>query len=616
VQRISIGRLRGGFCVYWRDPDGRRRRHQLAARTRAEAEAEAVAVYRRETQKQHRPATVADLWQAYVDALDGGAGGDTVSGNLGADVLSGGGDADSFSDDAAGLDGDRITDFGADDVITVEGALFDLSDVTVTIGATETLLEIDTDGDTAVDTTITLDGDFAGAVFAASQSASDTDITLTFAPVANDVVVTDPVTEDAVFSEVLGSAALPFAVVATDGDSVLTPGSFSLLGASIDGTPVPGPADAGVSYDPVTGQVVFDPTALEVYQSLPEGATATVEVGFEVTDGVLTDQGSVTFTVLGVNDDPAFTNVPAGGAIAIDPTSGSATRVLNFNADDIDAGDILSFSVSGEDAALLSMTPVTGTLYFNDDPNTGFLSADGDGEFEVTITVADNNGGSATADLFITTNNAPLFVDFPANDEIEVDTEAANPRLVTQFDAEDLEGDDFVFSISGEDADAMRITEGTGVLFFRQVFDNVGASADGDGIFEIDVTVTDDQGASRTRALDVILDPDLTPGPNTAPVITNLPATPLQVDPGAQANQRLVYNFDALDLEGDDVTFSVSGEDAGLVRITAGTGVLLTKQVFSSVPADADNDGVYEIDVTVTDEFGALTIEAFSFEIL
>jgi integrase len=69
VQRISIGRLRGGFCVYWRDPDGRRRRHQLAARTRAEAEAEAVAVYRRETQKQHRPATVADLWQAYVEDL-------------------------------------------------------------------------------------------------------------------------------------------------------------------------------------------------------------------------------------------------------------------------------------------------------------------------------------------------------------------------------------------------------------------------------------------------------------------------------------------------------------------------------------------------------------------
>lgn len=62
---ISIGRYRGGFCVYWRDPGtGRRKRHQLKARTRAEAEAEAIDVFRR---KSHRegPHTVADIWELY-----------------------------------------------------------------------------------------------------------------------------------------------------------------------------------------------------------------------------------------------------------------------------------------------------------------------------------------------------------------------------------------------------------------------------------------------------------------------------------------------------------------------------------------------------------------------
>jgi integrase len=63
---ISIGRLRGGFCVYWRDGAGRRRRHQLAARTRKDAEAEAVEVYRAQALLD-RPAdpTVADVWAAY-----------------------------------------------------------------------------------------------------------------------------------------------------------------------------------------------------------------------------------------------------------------------------------------------------------------------------------------------------------------------------------------------------------------------------------------------------------------------------------------------------------------------------------------------------------------------
>lgn len=62
---ISIGRLRGKLCVYWRDADGRRRRYQLEARTRAEAEAEALDVYRRETWNPAAGNTIAEIWKAY-----------------------------------------------------------------------------------------------------------------------------------------------------------------------------------------------------------------------------------------------------------------------------------------------------------------------------------------------------------------------------------------------------------------------------------------------------------------------------------------------------------------------------------------------------------------------
>jgi len=62
---ITIGRLRGGFCVYWTDREtGKRRRYQLAARTRAQAEAEGRDRYLRETARPEG-LTIAEIWEAY-----------------------------------------------------------------------------------------------------------------------------------------------------------------------------------------------------------------------------------------------------------------------------------------------------------------------------------------------------------------------------------------------------------------------------------------------------------------------------------------------------------------------------------------------------------------------
>lgn len=68
---ITIGRLRGGLCAIWRDPaTGKRRRHQLEARTRAEAEPEALRLYRR-LNPPRAAQTVAELWDAYREERAG-----------------------------------------------------------------------------------------------------------------------------------------------------------------------------------------------------------------------------------------------------------------------------------------------------------------------------------------------------------------------------------------------------------------------------------------------------------------------------------------------------------------------------------------------------------------
>lgn len=64
--QLSIGRLRNGYCVSWRDEDGKRRRYQLAARNRKEAESEALDVYRRKSwEGSGNTVTVADCWNDY-----------------------------------------------------------------------------------------------------------------------------------------------------------------------------------------------------------------------------------------------------------------------------------------------------------------------------------------------------------------------------------------------------------------------------------------------------------------------------------------------------------------------------------------------------------------------
>lgn len=64
---ITIGRLRGGYCVHWTE-GGRRRRYQLAALTLREAEAEGRDRYLKETTRATGH-TVGTIWAGYIAHL-------------------------------------------------------------------------------------------------------------------------------------------------------------------------------------------------------------------------------------------------------------------------------------------------------------------------------------------------------------------------------------------------------------------------------------------------------------------------------------------------------------------------------------------------------------------
>ncbi|TVP75556.1 MAG: hypothetical protein EA353_13655 [Puniceicoccaceae bacterium] len=80
--------------------------------------------------------------------------------------------------------GNVINGFGSGDILSFEGVSFGSHNITVTYGSL--ILEMDTDQDGDIDTTVFLAGDYSSANVLVEQVDDDTNVLLNFAPVAED----------------------------------------------------------------------------------------------------------------------------------------------------------------------------------------------------------------------------------------------------------------------------------------------------------------------------------------------------------------------------------------------------------------------------------------------
>ncbi|MEL7279754.1 MAG: Hint domain-containing protein, partial [Pseudomonadota bacterium] len=177
-----------------------------------------------------------------------------------------------------------------------------------------------------------------------------------------------------------------------------------------------------------------------------------------------------------------------------------------------------------------------------------------------------------------------------------------NTTDVQDVDAVDPDGDMVEFSITGgADAALFEIDPVTGQLDFIDApdFENPGDD-DGDNVYEVEVTATDPGNLSDSQLINVTVadvneEPDVT-GPATINVDENVTG--------------VIGDFDATDPDaGDNVTFSLVGDDAALFDIDPVTGELsfINPPDFET-PLDADGDNVYDVTVVGTDD-GGLTDE-------
>jgi hypothetical protein len=110
--------------------------------------------------------------------------------------------------------------------------------------------------------------------------------------------------------------------------------------------------------------------------------------------GAATDFDTVTITVTPVNDAPVITS-NGGGATAVVNVPENQASATNVTSADVDGGVPAYSIIGGADAALFSLDATTGALSFNNAPDfEAPLDAGADNVYEVTVQVADGNGGT------------------------------------------------------------------------------------------------------------------------------------------------------------------------------------------------------------------------------
>ena len=361
------------------------------------------------------------------------------------------------------------------------------------------------------DSSVTFAYTASDGTFSASATASLDLTSINDAPVPNPALTLE-VSEDQLLQGTVGVNPL-IADLATDVDSTLTTESFQAIDATYKGTPVT-LADAGIAYDPVTGNYVFDFSS-PLYQSLGQGETGTLVYHETVSDGIDTVDGYITFNVTGVNDAPEMTSFGGDpGPVSIEVVE-NTTAVATVLATDPE-GESITYSIDPNvgDADKFSVDQ-DGVVTFNEAPDyenptdVGAPGAGGqDGVYDVRVLATDSSGVADSQDLRIfvqDANEAPEITSNGSGATASVSI-AENSTAVTPVTATDPDLDGITFSIvDGVDKDRFSINPATGALAFLLTpdFENP-TDVGGNNTYEV-VVAASDGSLSDTQALTVLV---------------------------------------------------------------------------------------------------------------
>ncbi len=204
----------------------------------------------------------------------------------------------------------------------------------------------------------------------------------------------------------------------TDEDTVLTITSEQLLANDIDPDLASNAAEsltvvmpnqsfsvggAAVTFNPLTGEITYDPIGSNTIQSLRPGQTAPDSFAYAVRDAAGVTSGLVTvgLTVSGINDAPIVTN----DVVPLNPNGPTVIRPLD---NDVDVDGTIQ-----EDSIAITLQPAFGSLSIQPDGRliyTPFVSFTEEDQFRYTVR-DDLGAESLQALVTISANTSPTAVD-------------------------------------------------------------------------------------------------------------------------------------------------------------------------------------------------------------
>ncbi|MEP3225399.1 MAG: Ig-like domain-containing protein [Parasphingorhabdus sp.] len=370
-------------------------------------------------------------------------------------------------------------------------------------------------------------------------------------PVANNDTATTP--EDT-----------PVNIVVLTNDNDPDGDSLTVISANSANGTVVIEADGSLTYQPDANFNGIDTIVYTISDGNGGTATASVEV-------TVTADNDAPVTV-GLPDlfdsNNEMINVPLGPAFSdVDDAS------LTFNVTGLPTG--LTF-----DPATGLVTGTTGATASSDVPN---------GEYTVTVTATDaaglmvstvftwtitNEPPRAVNDNFVGTEDTLINLDVLAND-VDPDADPTTPIVIT----------------------AAVATNGTATILPDGTIDFT-PDPDFNGTATVTYTIQDANGEFATAVATIVIDPV-----NDAPVGTLLP------NRDSLDGDMISEDFGALysDPEGDPLTFSAANLPAGL------TIDMMTGVISGVIDPDASqvNGGVYQVEITATDDQGLATTQSF-----
>ncbi|NOY62254.1 MAG: cadherin repeat domain-containing protein [Gammaproteobacteria bacterium] len=375
-----------------------------------------------------------------------------------------------------------------------------------------------------------------------------------------------PVSESAPDNTVVGT------VVASDPENdALT---YSITGGNDNGA---------FAIDAVSGEISVANSAVLDFETAP-----TYALTVQVSDGVLTDSGTVTVALSDANEAPVIADQSLA---SVAENAGNGAVVGSVSASDPEV-DALTYSIiAGNDGGVFTIDAATGVVSVADNSALDFQTTP---SYSLTVDVSD---GALSSTAIVTVgvlmvNEAPQ-----VNDQLlgTVSESAANGDVVGSVTATDPENDALTYSIVGGNiSGTFSIDSFTGVISVAN-----SSALDFETTTSYALTVQASDGSQTGAGTVTINVADV----NEAPLISDQTAG--TVSEGA-ANGTAVGAVTATDPEGDALSYAIVGGDPdGAFTIDASTGTI---SVADSSVLDFETVPSYALTIQASD--GALLSSA------